>query len=134
MNDLVITDGQPESFEASIETVKRRGVKQRISVKALEKISILGTGSSATVLGRGIYSLFKEYNYSKMGFSGRLRNDTFLLKGIEREGDTGYLVRGGLFPPKVNVIYYTQEVSFREMVKRLKRITLAGEKEEVKTR
>ncbi len=134
VNDLVITDGQPESFEASIETVKRRGVKQRISVKALEKISILGTGSSATVLGRGIYSLFKEYNYSKMGFSGRLRNDTFLLKGIEREGDTGYLVRGGLFPPKVNVIYYTQEVSFREMVKRLKRITLAGEKEEVKTR
>ncbi len=122
INDLVISNGQPQSFTARIETVRRKGVPQRISVEALEKISVLGSGSSGGILTRGIYRFFKEYRYQKMGFSGRLRNDHFLLKGVEREGRKGYLVKGGLLPPRANVISYTQDISFREMVKRLERI------------
>ena len=72
---------------------------------------------------------FKDKIYANLGFSGRLRNDNFTLRGIVREGGLEYLVRGGVLPPKVNVINYTQEISFREMVKRLKRIQLAGEAE-----
>lgn len=126
LRDLVVTRGQPESFEAQIETVKRRGVSQKISVEALEKITIIGTGSSATVLGRGIYSLFKKYRYRKIGFRASLKNDIFVLIGIEREGNKGYLVRGGILPPKVNVINYTQAISFREMMKRLQRVDWKG--------
>jgi hypothetical protein len=132
VKDLVIANGQPESFEALVETVKRRGVGQKISVEALEKISIIGTGFSARVLNRVIYQLFKEYKYSKMGFRGWLKNDTFLLLGIEMEGEKGYLVKGGLLPPKVNVISYVQVISFREMVKRLKRVRLVGPGEGVR--
>ncbi len=129
VKDLVITNGQPESFLVHLGTVKRKGVGQRISVEALEKISILGSGTSPSIFGRGVYRLFKEYRYANLGFSGRLRNDNFTLRGIVREGGLEYLVRGGVLPPKVNVINYTQEISFREMVKRLKRIQLAGEAE-----
>jgi hypothetical protein len=129
IRDLVITNGQPESFLIRLGTVKRKGVPQRISVEALEKISILGSGTSPSIFGRGVYGLFKEYRYAKLGFSGRLRNDNFTLLGIVREGDLDYLVRGGVLPPKVNVINYTQEISFREMVKRLQRVQLAGEVE-----
>ncbi len=129
VRDLVISNGQPESFRAHLGTVERKGVPQRISVEALEKISILGSGASPSIFGRGVYRLFKEYRYAKLGFSGRLRNDNFTLRGIVREGDLEYLVRGGVLPPKVNVINYTQEISFREMVKRLKRVQLAGEAE-----
>jgi len=132
VEDLVITNGQPESFKARIETVRRRGVGQRISTEALNKISILGTGSTASVLNRGIYRLFKEYRYSKMGFRGRLKNDRFLLLGIEKEGDKEYIVRGGALPPKVDVINYTNVISFKEMVKRLERIRLIGSTEGVR--
>lgn len=121
VKDLVITDGQAESFEALIETVRRGGVSQKIHVDALKKISILGTGS-ASVLSSGIYQFFKEYRYKKIGFKGFLKNDKFILLGVESEGNKEYLVKGGFFPPKVDVINYTREVSFQEMIKRLKRI------------
>lgn len=126
IRDLVLTRGQPERFEARIETVPTKGVPQKISVEALEKISILGSGTSPTLFGRGIYQLFKEYRYSRMGFRSTLKNDKFILHGIERFGNRGYLVKGSLLPPKVNVVNYTQDISFREMVKRLRRIQTSG--------
>jgi hypothetical protein len=130
VKDLTITNGQAESFIAHIETVKRKGVSQKISVKALEKISVLGSGSSATIFGQGLYQFFKEYRYSRMGFRGGLKNDNFLLLGIAIEGNKSYLVRGTLLPPSVNVISYVQNISFKEMVRRLKRIKLIGQDSE----
>ncbi|MBI5098370.1 MAG: hypothetical protein HZB30_03905 [Nitrospirae bacterium] len=125
ITELVIVKGQAESFKAYMETYKKKGVEQKISVDALKKISILGTGSSTSILDRGIYQFFKEYRYDKLGFKAFLKNDKLLLLGIENEGNKEYLVKGGLFPPKVDVISYTQNVSFQEMVSRLKRIKQA---------
>ena len=125
ITDLVIVKGQAESFKAYMETYKKKGVEQKISVDALKKISILGTGSSTSILDRGIYQFFKEYRYDKLGFKAFLKNDNLLLLGIENEGNKEYLVKGGLLPPKVDVISYTQNISFQEMVSRLKRIKQA---------
>jgi hypothetical protein len=122
IDDLVVVKGQAESFKASLESHRKRGVSQRISVTALKKISILGTGSSVSVLDRGIYRFFKEYRYSKLGFRAFLKNDNLLLLGVENEGDIGYLVKGGILPPKVDVLYYNQNIPFQEIVRRLKRI------------
>jgi hypothetical protein len=132
VEELVMVNGQPESFVARVETVKTRGVSQKISVEALEKISILGTGSPSRILSRGVYQFFKEYKYSKMGFTGKLKNDNFLLLGIETVEGKGYLVKGTLLPPKVDVITYTQNVSFKEMVKRLKRVKTVGMEEGIR--
>lgn len=119
---LVITGGQPESFEAAVETVARRGVGQKISVKALKTISIFGTGSTGSIFSTGIHRFFQEYRYSKMGFSGRLKNDDFFLTGIETDGAKGYLVKGSILPPRVDVLSYRQKISFRQMVERIKRV------------
>ncbi len=125
ITDLVIVKDQAESFKAYMETYKKKGVDQKISVDALKKISILGTGSSTSILDRGIYQFFKEYRYDKLGFKAFLKNDNLLLFGIDNEGNKEYLVKGGLLPPKVDVISYTQNISFQEMVSRLKRIKQA---------
>lgn len=122
VRDIVIVKGQPERFNASIESIQTEGIDQWISVEALEKISILGSGSPSAVLSRGVYQLFKKYRYAKMGFQGKLRNDTLLLVGIETEGDRGYLVKGSPLPPRVDVISYTQYISFQELLERIKRI------------
>ncbi len=126
IDDLVIVKGQPESFFIDIKTVKRAGVGQRINTKALENVSILGTGAAASVLNKGIYRLFDEYRYSKMGFTGQLKNDELLLLGIETEGDKGYIIKGATLPPKVEVVSYTQRISFKEMMKRLNRVDLSA--------
>jgi len=122
VRDLVITNGEVERFDISLESIKKRGVSQWISVKALKKISILGSGGPASILDRGIYRLFKRYRYEKMGIRGGLRNDRMVLHGIMRQGDREYIVKGGLLPPKVDVISYTQEISFKELIRRLRRI------------
>jgi len=122
INDLEIVNGQAQSFNAFLESYKKKGVAQTINVEALRKISILGTGSSPSILDRGIYRFFKEYKYEKLGFRASLENDRLLLLGIGGDGNKGYLVKSGLFPPKVDVISYTQNISFKEMVSRLKRL------------
>lgn len=126
IKDLVIVNNQAQSFTTQLATVRKKGVDQKISVEALKKISILGTGTSTSLLDRGIYRFFKEYRYEKIGFSASLNNDNLLLLGIENTGNMGYLVKGGILPPKVDVINYTQNISFKEMVKRLKRIGQAN--------
>jgi hypothetical protein len=125
ISDLVIVNGQAERFVAFVESYKKKGLSQKINVEALKKISILGTGSSTSILDRGIYRFFREYRYEKLGLRASLKNDNLLLLGIENEGDRGYLVKGGLLPPKVDVISYTQNISFQEMIIRLKRIKQA---------
>ena len=122
IDDLVIVNGQAQSFSAFLESYKKKGVSQTINVAALKKISILGSGSSPSVLDRGVYQFFREYKYDKLGFRASLENDNLLLLGIETEGNKGYLVKSGLLPPKVDVINYIQNISFKEMVSRLKRI------------
>jgi hypothetical protein len=122
IKDLVIVNGQPQHFKASFETVKKRGVPQRISVRALKRIQILGSGMGSSILDRGIYQFFKQYRYAKIGFRAYLNNDLLTLEGIEKDGNRGYIVKGGLLPPKVDVINYTQNISFRELIDRLKRI------------
>ncbi|HDK41548.1 MAG TPA: hypothetical protein ENG93_02685 [Nitrospirae bacterium] len=122
VRNLVIANSQAERFEALIETVRRKGVTQKISVEAINKISIMGTGSASAILSTGIYKLFEQYKYAKIGFKGKLKNDNFLLGGIVTEGNKEYIVKGGILPPKVNIISHTRNVSFQEMVKRLNSI------------
>jgi hypothetical protein len=125
VNDLVVVNGQAQRFTGGLATMKTKGIKQTINVEALKNISILGTGTSASILDRGIYRFFRNYRYSQIGFSASLKNDNLLLLGIGGEDGVGYLVKGGLLPPKVDVVNYTQNISFKEMVKRLMRIKQA---------
>jgi len=125
VNRLEIAEGQPQGFDLLLETVKKRGVPQRISVKAVDHIAELGGGQSPFVGAAGIFaSLFKEFPYEKIGIRAALENDVFRINGTIKEGDKEYLVKRG-FISGVNVINQNPDnrVSFKDMVKRLKRVT-----------
>lgn len=130
-NNLVIVDNQPLSFDAWMETVERSGVSQRVSVSAIQQLSILG-GSGGDPLSQGILSFFDEYRYAKMGFKCRLENDRFELHGVETIDGKEYLVVGSRLPPSVNVVSHTQVISFPDMVRRLQRVTTAAAREDEK--
>jgi hypothetical protein len=125
VDDLVIVRGQPVSMKVRVATTRKSGVKQTISVKALDQISILG-GSESNALSRGIIGLFDRYRYEKMGFTSSLENDRFILHGIERTGGKDLLVVGSLLPPTVNVVSHSQVIAFSEMVRRLSRVRESG--------
>ena len=130
VDDLVITDGQPSQLSADLHSVERSGVEQRISVDALNKITVLSSGQEAGSLYGGLASFFDSFRYSKLGFKATLRNDRLTLHGVESQGDKEFLVVGSLLPPTVNIVSHTQSIAFSELVRRLERIK--SDKPEVK--
>ncbi|MBW1980011.1 MAG: hypothetical protein JRJ12_02215 [Deltaproteobacteria bacterium] len=125
VNDLEIVDGQPQSFDLLLQTVKKKGVRQKISLKAIDHIAQLG-GAQSPFMGaaRLLTPFFKHFSYRKMGVRASLQNDIFKVNGIVKEGGKEYLVRrAGLTGVDVINQNVDNRVSFKDMVGRLKRIT-----------
>jgi hypothetical protein len=130
INDLVITQGQPAEMRVDLRSVERSGVEQRISVEALNNITVVSSGQEAGALYGGLAGFFDSFRYSKLGFKATLRNDRLTLRGVESDGDKEYLVVGSWLPPTVNIISHTQTIAFSELLRRLERIK--SEKPDVK--
>ncbi|MGB9716222.1 MAG: hypothetical protein ACPL1G_07435 [Thermodesulfovibrionales bacterium] len=125
IKNLEIEYGQPSRFILDIDSVKKSGVQQKISMDAVESISILGTGSEGIgrILKSGIRSFFKEYPYSRIGIRCTLENDKFSIRGKIHSGGTEYLVRKS-FLRGIDVVNQNPDniISFKDMQERIKRI------------
>jgi hypothetical protein len=127
LRDCQLALGVPVRFEGRIETVPRPGVTQKINVKAVNNIAILGTGGNVGILDRGIQRFFKHYTYQRLGIEMKLENDRFLLRGLERRGDKELFLKGRLpFPIDVVNAQPGQTVSFRTMMDRVGSLDFAG--------
>jgi hypothetical protein len=122
IDDLVLIDKQPSEFRVDLHSVERPGVEQRISVEAINKITVLSSGQSAGALYGGLAGFFDSFRYSKLGFKATLKNDRLTLRGAETRSDQEFLVVGTLLPPTVNIISHTQVIAFSELLRRLERI------------
>lgn len=123
IHDLRLFDGMPSAFRAKFET--RPEGTRNISVKAIRNLNTLSMGGLSAALSQGIYRFIDFYRYRKIGIICWLQNDLFHLQGTAREGSDQHLVYGGLLPPKIDVIVSSPTISFKEMVRRLKRIERA---------
>ena len=124
IRNLEIVNGQPQSFHLLLETEKTRGVPQKINVRAVENIARLGGGGNPFMgLAGTVVTLFKEFSYSRIGVRASLYNDTFRINGTIRENEKEYLVKkGGLSGVDVVNLNPDNRISFKDMVKRIKRI------------
>ena len=120
IHDLRLFDGTPSALHARLET--RVEGTRNISVKAIRNLNTLSMGGLSAALSQGIYQFIDFYRYRKIGIVCRLQNDLFHLEGTAREGSDQYLIYGGLLPPRIDVVVSSPTVSFKEMVRRLKRI------------
>ena len=124
IQDLAFSYGQPESFVFQVESEKRKGIAQRFSLKATNDLAIIGTGEKTPLSpNSGWTRLIKEFRYDKIGMYCSLKNDMFTLRGtIQRKG-TEYLVKGsGLFAINVVNKQPRNQIRFKDMLSRLKRI------------
>jgi len=120
--------GVPVRFVGELRTVAVPGVPQRISLKAVNNIAIVGTGSGITGLGTGLLSRFiSSYTYEAFGVSMVLDEDRFLLRGLQRRGDRELFLRG-TFPFRLDVVNVDPgtTVSFRTMVDRLRNLDFSA--------
>ncbi len=124
IHDLEIANGQPQKFDLLLETMKTKGVDQKISVQAMDNIARIGGGASPF---RGIsgafISVFERLPYSKIGIRASLANDSFKIKGSDWKGGPDYLVKSGGIP-RVDVVNHSPDtpISFKSMIKRIKGI------------
>ena len=128
LRDVEMAYGQPQRFNLLLETVQKKGISQKISVKAVENIAQIGGGQSPFMGMAGAFaSFFKKFPYEKIGIRASLENDVFTVNGTIREGGTEYLVKRGRFSG-VNIVNQNPDnrVSFKDMVKRIKRIGAKG--------
>jgi len=129
IKNLEIEYGQPSRFLFELDSVDKSGVEKRISVDAIDNISIIGTGSGAvgTILRSGINRFFKEYPYSRIGIKCYLENDKFHLRGKIHESGNEYFIRRA-FLRGIDVINRdpNNEISFDDMQERIQRIFKKG--------
>ena len=121
---LVITYNQPARFDFRLESVPRKGVPQTFSLKAVDNLTVLSSGESASVGTGNFWMRFiRGFRYEKLGIVSTLRNDTFTLNGTIREGGIEYLVKKpALFGISVVNREPDKVISFKEMTGRLKRV------------
>ena len=124
VRDLEIVRGQPQRFDLWLETVQEEKLPQKISVEAVDNIARLGGGRSPFMgLAGRFVSLFKEFPYKKIGLRSSLENDVFMINGTIKEGGLEYLVkRSGFSGVDVVNLNPDNRASFKDMVKRIKRI------------
>ena len=129
IHNLEISYGQPQSFDLLLETVKTKGVPQRISVEAVDNIAKLGGGQSPFMGLAGLYTNFlRDFPYQKIGIHASLKNDVFRINGTIKEGGQEFIVKRGLYG--VNIINKdpNNRIRFKDMVKRIKNLDLSKTK------
>ncbi|MCF8104897.1 MAG: hypothetical protein K9K64_05400 [Desulfohalobiaceae bacterium] len=134
IRNLEFAAGQPQAFDLLLETVKTRGVDQKISVKAVDNIARIGGGQSPFMGAAGIMAVFlKNFSYEQIGIRASLKNDRLRINGTIKEQGTEFLVKkSGL--TGVNIINSNpdNEISFDDMVERIQRVTGSGGEVRVK--
>ncbi len=126
VEDLELFRGVPVRFSARLETTRREGVPRTVDVKAINNITILGTGQRTNIFDRGLRSFFKHYTYERLGVTLHLDNDVLLLRGLEQRDGKELFLRGR--PPlRIDVVNAQpgKTVSFQTMVGRLKSLDFA---------
>ncbi|WP_245577085.1 hypothetical protein [Maridesulfovibrio zosterae] len=124
LNDLVIAYDQPASFRLYAITTPESDSSRNISLKAVNTLSVIGTGSGLTGAGVGMFSsFFKEFSYAGLGLECTLDDDLFKIRGLIREDGIEYIIKK---PPLfgINVVNSNPKnlISFSDMLKRLKRV------------
>ena len=118
IDGLRLVDWRVSSFDAELGTVPRRGVRQRISQRAVQNISSVGEGMYIGGLQGQLIGFFDDFGYSRMGISCRLRNDVCRMGGLRSAGNTFTIVEGAGIP-HLRVVGHNRNVDWPTLVERI---------------
>lgn len=115
---LRLVDWTPVAFDARFITDGRRGVRQRISQRAVQNISSVGDASFVASLQGQLIGLFDDFGYRRIGIGCRLLNEVCSMSGLHSGGNAFTIVEGaGL--PRLTVVGFNRRVDWPTLVERL---------------
>ena len=118
VDGLRLVDWKLSAFDAELGTVPRRGVRQRISQRAVQNISSVGNGSFMGGLQGQLIGFFDDFGYSRIGISCRLENGVCRMGGLRSAGNTFTIVEGAGIP-RLQVIGHNRNVDWQTLVERV---------------
>ena len=129
IHGLRMVDWQAVAFDADLRTDRKRGVKQRISQRAVQNISSVGDASFVSSLQGRLIGLFDDFGYARIGISCRLANEVCAMSGLSsvakprseapRSEAPGFTIVQGSGLPRLNVVGYNRQVDWPTLVERL---------------
>lgn len=125
VHDLRLVDWQPVRFDAVLRTDRKRGVRQRISQRAVQNISSVGDASFMSTLQGQLIGFFDDFGYRRIGIRCRLENEVCLMDGLEaentpRSASSSFTIVEGAGLPRLNVIGHNRRVDWPTFLERLK--------------
>ncbi|MDR2220528.1 MAG: hypothetical protein LBE24_08130 [Methylobacillus sp.] len=117
VKNLVLSRWKPVQFDASFRSAPGKYSK-KISQRAVENISALGGAGASAALQRSFLRFFKQFNYSAIGLSCKLRQGNCVMEGVEPTPG-GYVIVKGSGIPAITVLGYNREVSWSELLSRI---------------
>ena len=120
IHGLVLQDWKPVAFDAAFATPEKDKSRHRISQNAVDSLARVGGGGGA--LSATFLSFLEEFSYDRLGLSCRLRNGVCAMGGVEAAERGYYIVKGGGFPPRIDVLGFNDRVAWKVLVERLQNI------------
>lgn len=130
IHGLRLVDWTPVQFDAAIATERRRGVRQRISQRAVQNISSVGDASFVSSLQGQLIGIFDDFGYRRLGIRCRLANEVCAMGGLgdldpahtPRSDSSGFTIVEGSGLPRLTVIGHNRRVDWPTLVERLKAV------------
>ncbi len=117
VRDLVLVRWAPVQFDAVLRTPPGDTSTRRISQRAVDNLTQVGGGVGG-VLSGGFLRFFEDFGYRQLGLSCRLVGEVCHMDGVAPAAQGYYIVQGaGL--PRIDVIGFTRQVAWRDLVARL---------------
>ncbi|SEP91293.1 hypothetical protein SAMN05421693_11047 [Ectothiorhodospira magna] len=126
VHDMVLVNWQPVRFDAALYTPLEGRFRRRISQRAVDNLVSLGGGVGGA-LGTGFLRVFESFAYHQLGLSCSLRGDVCQMSGVAPAPSGGYFILQGSGVPRIQVVGFTRQVAWRDLVQRLAAAVQSGE-------
>ncbi len=124
LDGLSLVGWLPAHFDLRLYTPEGDDSRRRISQRAVENLTELGSGVPAG-LSSTLLRVFDRFNYERIDLGVALQGDVAQIDGLARPDGGYYLVKGaGL--PRIDVIGRNRRVAWRDLIERLRQIRLEG--------
>ncbi|GAB2611581.1 hypothetical protein GCM10027191_04200 [Novilysobacter erysipheiresistens] len=116
--DLRLVNWQPVAFDAQLRTDRHRGVRQRISQRAVQDLTSVGNASIVSSLQSQLIGFFDDFGYSQIGIACRLSEEVCTMDGLGSAGE-GFIIVQGSGLPRLTVVGFNRRVDWPTLVERL---------------
>jgi len=118
IDGLRLVDWSPAAFDAELHTIRKAGVRQRISQRAVQGISSVGDASFVSSVQGKLIGMFDDFGYANIGISCRLSNEVCSMGGLHSAG-AGFTIVEGAGIPRLDVVGFNHDVDWPTLVERV---------------